>query len=107
MTALATDDRGADDDDRRATEYGKYAMDAAYFIDSCLVIDDAQGHGDGSGTTPFRLWPAQTAVAWSLMTEPRVVILKARQLGISWIACGYELWRALFQPGQAILLFSI
>ena len=55
---------------------------------------------------PFRLWPAQVRVVWMLMLERLVIILKARQLGISWLCCAYVLWRCLFQPGQVILLFS-
>ena len=43
---------------------------------------------------------------WALMTERLVIILKARQLGISWICCWYALWLCLFQPGKVVLLFS-
>jgi hypothetical protein len=91
---------------RRSIEYLKCSADPAYFVDAMLVIDDAQGLGDGGGTTPFRLWPRQVDVLWTLMVEPRVIILKARQLGISWACCGYVLWRCLFHPGQMVLLFS-
>lgn len=70
------------------------------------MIDDAQGHGGGGGTMPFRLWPAQVRVLWALMTARLVIILKARQLGISWIACWYALWLCLFQPGKVVLVFS-
>lgn len=96
----------AEADDRAAVEYAKCAADCAYFIDSYGVIDDAQGHGDGGGTMPFRLWPAQIDLAWALMTERRVLILKARQLGISWLCCAYALWLCLFAPGKVVLLFS-
>jgi hypothetical protein len=93
-------------DDRQAIEYAKCSADAAYFIDGFGVIDDAQGHGDGGGTMPFALWPSQIGVMWSLMTERLVLILKARQLGISWLCCGYALWFCLFQAGKTVLLFS-
>lgn len=36
----------------------------------------------------------------------RLVVLKARQLGISWQAAGYALHQAIFIPGQTILLGS-
>lgn len=70
------------------------------------MIDDAQGAGDGGGTMPFHLWPAQTQVLWSFLCERLVLILKARQLGISWLCCGYALWLCLFQPGKVVLCFS-
>jgi len=55
---------------------------------------------------PFTLWPCQISVMWALMTERLVLILKARQLGISWLCCGYALWFCLFQAGKMVLLFS-
>lgn len=55
---------------------------------------------------PFLLWPAQVQVLWSLMTSRLIIILKARQLGISWICCWYALWLCLFQNGKVVLLFS-
>ena len=62
--------------------------------------------GGSGGTAPFKLWPAQLWVCYRLMIARLVIILKARQLGISWIVCGYALWLCLFKPGQLILLFS-
>lgn len=35
-----------------------------------------------------------------------IVILKARQLGISWLCCGYALWKCLFNEGAKVLLMS-
>ena len=70
------------------------------------MIDDAQGLGDGGGTMPFRLWNRQVQVMWLLMRERLVVVLKARQLGISWLVCAYVLWKCCFVPGQEVLLFS-
>lgn len=55
---------------------------------------------------PFKLWPNQVRVAWILMRSPRVVILKARQLGISWLCCAYALWHCHFWPARTVLLFS-
>lgn len=96
----------AEGDDREATEFAKCAADAAYFTHAYGLIDDAQGHGDGTGTTPFHLWPAQVSVMWSLMSERLTIILKARQLGISWLCCSYALWLCLFQSGKTVLLYS-
>lgn len=55
---------------------------------------------------PFTLWPAQIGVMWVLMVERLIIILKARQLGISWICCAYALWLCLFQNGKFVLIFS-
>jgi hypothetical protein len=71
-----------------------------------LTIDDTQGLGDGGGTTPFKLWPAQVGVIWAIASSRLAIILKARQLGISWLCCGYVLWKCQFNAGQMVLLFS-
>lgn len=64
---------------------------------------------------PFHLWPAQLPVLWGLQRgglggrqnpDRLTIILKARQLGISWICCLYALWLCLFQAGKVVLLFS-
>ena len=82
-------------------------MDAAFFIDEFLEIDDAQGLGDGGGTMAFRLWPAQKEVVWDFLCHRLIMVLKARQLGISWLCCGFALWLCLFHPGKVVLLFSM
>jgi hypothetical protein len=92
--------------DPAAVELAKCAGDAAYFCDTFGIIDDAQGHGQGGGVMPFRLWPAQTRVMWQLMTMRLLIILKARQLGISWLCCAYALWLCVFAPGKVVLCFS-
>lgn len=92
------------DDGRQPVEFAKCCADAAYFTDSYLLIDDAQG--DGGGSTRFRLWPAQVRVMWTLMQYRLAIVLKARQLGISWVCCAFVLWHCMFQPGKLALLFS-
>ncbi|MCC7208309.1 MAG: hypothetical protein IT323_13460 [Anaerolineae bacterium] len=88
----------------RSVEWLKCDADPAYFIDTYGVIDSPQA--DGYAQERFRLWPAQVQLMWRLLAERLVIILKARQLGISWLACGYALWLCLFRPGRVVLLFS-
>jgi hypothetical protein len=88
-------------------EVAKCAANCAYFINAYGIIDDSQGHGENAtGTMPFQLWPAQVRLIWELMAFRLLVLLKARQLGMSWAVCGYVLWRCLFQRGQLIFLLS-
>jgi hypothetical protein len=39
-------------------------------------------------------------------TQRLVCILKARQLGLTWLVLGYSLWLVLFHPAATVLLFS-
>lgn len=55
---------------------------------------------------PFTLWPAQRGVLDTLLSERLIVFLKARQLGISWLSCGFVHYECTTRPGQPWLLFS-
>lgn len=86
----------------------RYAADPAAFIHEKVVIDNAQAEADDPvATMPFHLWPAQSDLLHAMVAEKLLLILKARQLGISWLACAYALWLCLFHPGKLVLMFSI
>jgi hypothetical protein len=91
---------------RAARTAARYANDPAGFIRDCVWIDDAQGESAG-GVMPFHLWPAQEALLEAIAHEPRVLILKARQLGLTWLACAYGLWLCLHQDRRLVLTFSV
>lgn len=54
----------------------------------------------------FWLWPGQQRVAPLFLSEKRLIILKARQLGLTWLAAAYALWRAIFHPNELIIIIS-
>jgi hypothetical protein len=54
----------------------------------------------------FELWPSQIDVLRSMTNERLLLFLKARQLGITWLACGYSLYSCIVQSNQTILIFS-
>jgi hypothetical protein len=56
---------------------------------------------------PFTLWPAQLDVLDRMEQESKLVILKARQLGISWLSLAYALWLLVFMAPATILIFSL
>jgi hypothetical protein len=82
-----------------------YATDPARFINECIIIDDAQG--DEGGTMPFTLWEAQANLLSDIASERLLLILKARQLGITWLVCAYALHLCLFKEQRLVLTFSI
>ncbi len=73
-----------------------------YFVDNYVQIYDATF----GGWIPFKLWPGQIEVAETLVDNRLNVILKARQLGLTWLVLAYILWLMLFHPSVVILLFS-
>ncbi len=42
----------------------------------------------------------------TMQTKRFIVILKARQLGLSWLTLAYVLWEMLYRPAATVLLFS-
>ncbi len=62
------------------------------------------------GIRPFSdtIWPFQKGLAGEFQTNPRIVILKARQLGVSTIAMHFAYWLCRFgQPNsQHVLILS-
>lgn len=85
-------------------EYKKCAQSPHYFIDNFCQIDDP--NRPGSEWFPFHLWPAQFGVLDTVIENEKVIALKARQLGITWLLIGYSLWLMIFKPGSVILMFS-
>jgi hypothetical protein len=84
------------------------AASFGYWGDRYVQIYDAAPAraGGAGGWLPFHLWPDQRRVADTLAREHLVVILKARQLGMTWLVVGYALWLLLFRPAATVLLFS-
>jgi hypothetical protein len=54
---------------------------------------------------PSHPWHWQRGVLDTLLETKRIIILKARQIGITWLACGLALWIALVRPGTRILVY--
>lgn len=82
-------------------EYAACQRSAAYFLDRYGYISDPQ-----AGVLPFRLWPFQQDLLNQMASQQRVVVLKARQLGVSWLLAGYGLWMAAYHDGATVLMLS-
>lgn len=85
--------------------------DPSYFLDNYgWLKDDTAAGEDGTetdaGWRPFKLWDAQRMALETLSRDSLVIVLKARQLGLTWLVLGLALWLLLFKPGSTVLLFS-
>ena len=91
---------GASRDER--IERLKCLRSPCYFLDTYGRVYDAAKRG----WVAFRLWPAQREVLEAMHSSPLVAVLKARQLGLTWLGVGYALWLMICRPGATALLFS-
>ena len=58
------------------------------------------------GSVKFRLWDSQRKALAVLHESRRVVILKARQLGLTWLVLAYALWMCLFRASRLVVWYS-
>jgi hypothetical protein len=85
-------------------EVYKCVKSFVHFADThCRILED---DGRGGAWVRFRLWPDQRRAGRALQENRLVVILKARQLGLSWLVLAFALWLLLFHPIATVLLFS-
>jgi hypothetical protein len=78
------------------------AVDSKYFISQYCWIEDTANHS----WVRFQLWESQKTTLEKVEINNLVVILKARQLGLTWLLICYALWVMLFRKGSGVLLFS-
>ena len=76
--------------------------DPLYFMAKYAKIEDSTL----CKTVAWEPWPYLIELLDSIESNQELVILKARQLGISWLMCGYALWTALFKEHANVLLIS-
>lgn len=86
----------------QAAELRRCKSDCAYFINTYVMILNATDET----WRPFTIWPAQVDVLAQMQTQRRLIILKARQLGLSWLALAFVLWRMVFWPIATVGIFS-
>jgi hypothetical protein len=79
-------------------EWSKCRRWPAYFLERWGQVYDATARVWLS----FGLWPAQRDVLIDLEQHRLMVILKARQLRLSWLVVGWALWLMLFQPAATV-----
>ena len=60
----------------------------------------------GKGRIPFAIWDHLLDAIELLLGHRLISILKARQIGISWLLAAYALWTALYKEGAVVLLLS-
>jgi hypothetical protein len=89
------------------TERNAALADPKAFLTLTRAVDSRSGDeftfefGENSG------WGWQGGVLDDFRTHQITLALKARQLGVSWIAIGYALWKVVSTPGTKALAVSI
>jgi hypothetical protein len=89
-------------EERAKVEWLKCSYEPAYFLNQYCRIYNATDRD----WIPFDLWPAQEETLQTIVDNRMLIVLKARQLGLSWLVLCYVLWSMLFHPSATVLIFS-
>lgn len=108
MTAMTTDTlpailtTPATDENQQKVEWLACSRSPLYFVHRYVYIYNAIA----SAWIPFRLWPAQARALKQIHLSRLIILLKARQIGMTWLVLAFALWLMLFHPAATVLLFS-
>lgn len=75
-----------------------------YFVDTYGHIED-KDNAEGI-IQPFEMWDEQRAALRSIRDNKFNVILKARQLGITWLVLHYAAWLLMCYEGRTVIALS-
>lgn len=95
-TALGADPRAV------ALELSRLKADPWYFMTTYARIPDPLS----GETIAWEPWSHLEALLDLWRRERQCVVLKARQLGITWLMAGYALWRTMLFPNAQVLILS-
>lgn len=74
-----------------------------HFIANWVWIEDKTA---AEKVSRFGLWPAQWDALQAFLACRLIIALKARQLGFTWLALAYAVWRMVFKPGYTVVAVS-
>ncbi|MBQ5588422.1 MAG: hypothetical protein IIU73_07405 [Selenomonadales bacterium] len=77
--------------------------DPIYFVERFVHIEDKDAE---EIIVPFNLWDTQKEALRSVHEHRLNIILKARQLGITWLSLSYAAWVLRFTPGSTVVAMS-
>ncbi len=92
---------------REEIQKEKARRSSDYFIQNFVKIEDRDAAEQGGEiAVPFTLWPGQLKALAIILITRLSVILKARQLGLTWLALAYAAWKMVFNAGYSVVALS-
>jgi hypothetical protein len=89
--------------EQKIIECKEVAKSFEYFLDNYCFIEDKENNI----AVRFKLWPEQRRILPEFLNSKLLMILKARQLGLTWITACFVLWLALTKPLFLALIISV
>ena len=79
----------------RELERRKMIRDVEYFLENYVHIENKDNSFSESRSILFKLFDEQRRALKEIENNKKNIIIKARQLGLTWLLLGYGLWNAL------------
>ena len=89
--------------DFQEVELESCRRDTAFFIENYVYIEDPDS---AEILIPFTLWPGQKKALTEIEDNRLSLLLKARQLGVTWEVIAFAVHEMLFKPGYTITALS-
>lgn len=86
-------------------EIAKCKQSFVHFLSHVKIVEPPTLNNPG-GVIRMELWPHLVELIRALLSKDLIVVLKARQVGVSWLLAAYALWYALSHYGANVMLFS-
>ena len=83
-----------------------YAHNPADFFRDCIQVPAGEKLGGTAGRVNFELFDYQEETLQAIRNNRYVIVLKARQLGLTTLMMAYAFWMLLFRPGSNVVLVS-
>ena len=87
----------------RDIEYERCRRDIVHYVRNHCVYEDKDAE---ELLQPFNMWDAQEEALLSIHDHRRNIIMKARQLGITWLVISYASWVLLLRSGRTVIGLS-
>jgi hypothetical protein len=70
------------------------------------ITEPPDAFGQGGGVIDFEMWENLREMVQLLGKHRLLSVMKARQVGLSWLIGAYALWKAQYFEGSVVLIFS-
>lgn len=83
----------------RRAEWEECRKDPEYFVDHYVYIEDKDAD---ELYIPFRMWEGQRQTLRDFANYRLNIVLKARQLGFTWLGLSFSVWLLVFNKGKTV-----
>lgn len=91
------------EDERVAAEWERIKASFSYFVDTYGTMWEKEG----GEPIQFKLWPFQKDASDKMQSGLKLIFLKARQMGLSWLSSAYALWKMMTVPNFHVYYISL